>query len=78
MQVLLFSATFSDQIKNFTMQISPSANHMFVAKEKLSLDVIAQYIVRCAPRDLTAPFPPLRAARFARARVCRASPGGAP
>ncbi len=45
-QVLLFSATFNDQMKDFAMQVSPRANHVFVEKEKLSLDVIAQYIVK--------------------------------
>jgi len=46
-QLLLFSATFNDIVKRFAMQIAPSANHVFVAKEELSLDVIAQYNVRC-------------------------------
>eukprot|EP00955_Chlamydomonas_euryale_P016346 174723-Chlamydomonas_euryale.AAC.1 len=42
MQLLLFSATFNDAVKKFAMQIAPKANHLFVAKEQLSLDVIAQ------------------------------------
>lgn len=46
-QLLLFSATFNEHIKRFAMQIAPRANHLFVAKEELSLDVIAQYNVRC-------------------------------
>jgi len=45
-QLLLFSATFNDIVRRFAMQIAPSANHMFVAKEELSLDVIAQYNVK--------------------------------
>ncbi len=45
-QLLLFSATFNDSIKKFAMQIAPRANHLFVAKEELSLDVIAQYNVK--------------------------------
>ena len=45
-QLLLFSATFNDTVKRFAMQIAPTANHLFVAKEELSLDVIAQYNVR--------------------------------
>lgn len=45
-QLLLFSATFNDNVKNFAMQISPQANHVFVAKEQLSLDVIAQFVVK--------------------------------
>lgn len=50
-QLLLFSATFNDSIKRFAMQIAPEANHLFVAKEELSLDVIAQYTVKCPNRD---------------------------
>uniref|UniRef100_A0A7S0WXR9 RNA helicase n=1 Tax=Chlamydomonas leiostraca TaxID=1034604 RepID=A0A7S0WXR9_9CHLO len=46
-QLLLFSATFNEPVKKFAMQIAPKANHMFVAKEELSLDVIAQHNVRC-------------------------------
>lgn len=33
------------------MKIAPAANHIFVAKEELSLDVIAQYNVVCPGRD---------------------------
>lgn len=47
-QLLLFSATFNDVVRRFAMQIAPSANHVFVAKEELSLDVIAQFNVKYA------------------------------
>lgn len=50
MQLLLFSATFNDVVKRFAHQIAPNANTMFVAKEELSLDVIAQYNVRWVER----------------------------
>ncbi|KAF5835369.1 P-loop containing nucleoside triphosphate hydrolase protein [Dunaliella salina] len=50
-QLLLFSATFNDVVRRFAMQIAPSANHVFVAKEELSLDVIAQYNVKCPDRN---------------------------
>lgn len=46
-QVLFFSATFNDKVKNFTMKIAPKANQVFVKKEELSLDVIKQYRVKC-------------------------------
>lgn len=46
MQLLLFSATFNDVVKRFANQIAPTANTVFVKKEELSLDVIAQYNVR--------------------------------
>ena len=52
-QLLLFSATFNDIVKRFAMQIAPTANHLFVAKEQLSLDVIAQYNVRCEYNNMT-------------------------
>lgn len=50
-QLLLFSATFNDVVKDFAIKISPKANHVFIAKEELSLDVIAQYNVRCTEKD---------------------------
>ncbi|KAH7280085.1 hypothetical protein KP509_37G051700 [Ceratopteris richardii] len=49
-QVLFFSATFDDTVKNFTVKIAPKANQVFVKKEELSLDVIKQYRVKC-PRE---------------------------
>ncbi len=45
LQLLLFSATFNDHIKAFAMKIAPTANHVFVPREELSLDVIKQYNV---------------------------------
>ncbi|GFR49000.1 hypothetical protein Agub_g11021 [Astrephomene gubernaculifera] len=50
-QLLLFSATFNDIVKRFAVSIAPQANQVFVAKEQLSLDVIAQYNVRCPDRN---------------------------
>ena len=45
-QILLFSATFSERVKNFALRIvGPEANQVFVPKEELSLDVIKQYCV---------------------------------
>ncbi|KAH9553673.1 hypothetical protein CY35_08G024200 [Sphagnum magellanicum] len=46
-QVLLFSATFSDQVKDFALRTIPKANYIFVEKEALSLDVIKQYKIHC-------------------------------
>ncbi|KAG0605022.1 hypothetical protein M758_9G026200 [Ceratodon purpureus] len=46
-QVLLFSATFSEKVKNFSLKTIPGANYIFVEKEQLSLDVIRQYQVVC-------------------------------
>lgn len=46
-QILLFSATFNEQVKRFAQKIVPGANQVFVPKESLSLDVIKQYRVVC-------------------------------
>eukprot|EP00878_Enallax_costatus_P015357 GHUV01016085.1.p1 GENE.GHUV01016085.1~~GHUV01016085.1.p1 ORF type:complete len:457 (+),score=103.79 GHUV01016085.1:581-1951(+) len=46
-QLLLFSATFNDRVKDFAIRIAPNANQVFVPKEELSLDVISQYNVIC-------------------------------
>lgn len=47
MQILLFSATFSEKVKAFVMRTVPKANFIFVETEKLSLDVIKQFRVKC-------------------------------
>ena len=47
-QSLLFSATFSDTVRAFAEKVvGPTANKVFVPREKLSLDVIKQYRVEC-------------------------------
>jgi len=47
LQILLFSATFNEKVKRFAQKIVPGANHVFIEKEDLSLDVIKQYKVIC-------------------------------
>ncbi|KAK9828467.1 hypothetical protein WJX72_000149 [[Myrmecia] bisecta] len=48
LQILLFSATFNERIRNFAVKVvGPEANQVFVPKEDLSLDVIKQYRVVC-------------------------------
>ena len=47
LQILLFSATFNENVKRFAQKIVPGANHVFIEKEDLSLDVIKQYKVVC-------------------------------
>lgn len=44
-QVLLFSATFSERVKNFVTRTIPDYNQLFVKKEELSLDAVKQYKV---------------------------------
>ncbi|RZC44426.1 hypothetical protein C5167_037368 [Papaver somniferum] len=46
-QVLLFSATFNETVKNFVSRVVKDGNQMFVKKEELSLDVVKQYKVNC-------------------------------
>lgn len=46
-QILLFSATYDENVKQFTTRIISKANQVFVKKEELSLDVIKQYVVKC-------------------------------
>jgi ATP-dependent RNA helicase DDX19/DBP5 len=47
LQVLLFSATFSEKVKAFAMRTVPRANHIFVGEKDLSLDKIQQYQIHC-------------------------------
>ncbi|KAK3406250.1 hypothetical protein EUGRSUZ_K02417 [Eucalyptus grandis] len=46
-QVLLFSATFNDKVKNFVTRIVKDYNQLFVKKEELSLESVKQYKVHC-------------------------------
>ncbi|CAL8468415.1 g7955 [Coccomyxa elongata] len=51
-QILLFSATFNDKVKNYALRVvrdngKEEANQVFVPREDLSLDVIKQYRVEC-------------------------------
>ncbi|GAU41913.1 hypothetical protein TSUD_25550 [Trifolium subterraneum] len=48
LEVLLFSATFNDIVKNFVTRIVEKKEHnkLFVKKEELSLDAVKQYKVR--------------------------------
>ncbi|RHN60375.1 putative RNA helicase [Medicago truncatula] len=49
LQVLLFSATFDDTVKNFATRIVAKKEHneYFVKKEELSLEAVKQYKVKC-------------------------------
>lgn len=46
-QVLLFSATFNEVVKNFVERVIKDGNKMFVKKEELSLEAVKQYKVNC-------------------------------
>ena len=52
LQVLFFSATLDDTVKNFVTRIvAKEHNEIFVKKEELSLDAVKQYKVHC-PNEL--------------------------
>ncbi|KAJ7972299.1 DEAD-box ATP-dependent RNA helicase-like protein [Quillaja saponaria] len=52
-QVLLFSATFNETVKNFVSRtVKEDHNKLFVKKEELSLDAVKQYKVNC-PDELS-------------------------
>ncbi|KAI3978784.1 hypothetical protein MKX01_015959 [Papaver californicum] len=46
-QVLLFSASFNDIVRNFISRVITEGNKLFVEREQLSLDVVKQYKVNC-------------------------------
>ncbi|KAJ4904748.1 DEAD-box ATP-dependent RNA helicase 38 [Raphanus sativus] len=46
-QVLLFSATFNETVKDFVQRTVESANQLFVKREDLALDSVKQYKVVC-------------------------------
>ncbi|GAB2215139.1 hypothetical protein Drorol1_Dr00019516, partial [Drosera rotundifolia] len=46
-QVLLFSATFNDQVKDFITRTMQDYNQLFVKREELPLDTVKQYKVNC-------------------------------
>ena len=52
-QLLLFSATYNDRIREFSLKLTGSSpNQVFLPKEKLSLDVIKQYRVVVPDREV--------------------------
>lgn len=46
-QVLLFSATFSDTVREFVSKVVRDGNQIFVKKEELTLDKVKQFKVLC-------------------------------
>ncbi len=45
-QTLLFSATYSDGVRELAKRMAPNANHIWVKRETLSLDKVSQYYFR--------------------------------
>lgn len=48
LQVLLFSATYPERVKNFVNAYVPRANRLEVRKEDLTLSAISQCYIECA------------------------------
>jgi len=46
-QIVLFSATFSETVRNFALRFAPNANEIRLKKEELSLDAIKQFFMDC-------------------------------
>lgn len=44
-QVLLFSATYADDVKRLALKVAPNANQITVQRETLSLDKVQQYYI---------------------------------
>lgn len=50
-QILLFSATFADQVRNFADAVAPQATKITVKREELSLDGIHQFFMDCKTQE---------------------------
>jgi ATP-dependent RNA helicase DDX19/DBP5 len=46
-QVLLFSATYADDVKRLAEKVAPNSNQITVQRETLSLDKVKQYYIQC-------------------------------
>lgn len=46
-QVVLFSATFPDNVRNFATKFAPGANEISLKRENLSVDAIKQFYMDC-------------------------------
>lgn len=44
-QIVLFSATFVDTVRNFAVRFAPQANEIRLKQEELSLDAIKQFFM---------------------------------
>ena len=46
-QIILFSATFPDQVRSFASKFAPNANKIELQKEELSVEGIRQFYMDC-------------------------------
>lgn len=50
-QLILFSATFPDQVRNFAVKFAPTANEIKLKQEELSVDGIKQFYMDCKDEE---------------------------
>jgi ATP-dependent RNA helicase DDX19/DBP5 len=50
-QLVLFSATFTDQLRAFAARFAPNANMISLRQEELSVDTIRQLYMDCKNED---------------------------
>ncbi|KAM0755475.1 DEAD-domain-containing protein [Meredithblackwellia eburnea MCA 4105] len=50
-QIVLFSATFVDAVRNFATRFAPQANEIKLKREELSLDAIKQFFMDCSDEN---------------------------
>ncbi|CDR97874.1 DEAD/DEAH box helicase, putative [Babesia bigemina] len=50
-QILLFSATFSEEVQKFAQRMAPDANMIQVKRQQLTLDCIQQHYMVCSDDD---------------------------
>jgi ATP-dependent RNA helicase DDX19/DBP5 len=50
-QIVLFSATFPDEVKAFAEKVAPNSNQITLQKEELSVDSVKQFYMDCKNED---------------------------
>lgn len=50
-QIVLFSATFPDRVRNFASKFAPNANKIELKKEELSVEGIKQFYMDCSNEE---------------------------
>lgn len=50
-QLVLFSATFPDNVREFASRLAPSANEIRLKQEELNVDLIKQFYMDCKSED---------------------------
>ena len=50
-QIVLFSATFPDNVRRFAPRFAPDANEISLRREELSVDTIKQFYMDCQSEE---------------------------